>query len=39
MMNENEWKDQVVERGLTFCPTCESTEPTMGACGVGSILV
>ncbi|PLC44530.1 hypothetical protein C0Q88_07575 [Ralstonia pickettii] len=38
-LSSDDWKQKVVEQGLTICPVCESSKITYGACGVGAFLV
>jgi transposase-like protein len=39
MLDDDVWLKKVIDDGLTICPECESTDLTMGACGVSAILV
>lgn len=39
MLDSDEWKARVVEELQTMCPSCESTNVTMGACAIGSATV
>ena len=39
MLNSDDWKPRVAAMSETFCPACESTKLTMGACAIGSMTV
>lgn len=39
MIDSDSWKAKVVKESQTFCPACDSTNVTMGACAIGSMTV
>jgi len=34
-----DWRKEVVDTGVTHCPSCKSTDLLMGACAVGAMTV
>ncbi|MGO4328957.1 hypothetical protein AB4Z48_37105 [Cupriavidus sp. 2TAF22] len=39
MLDPGEWKARVIALRVTFCPSCESTKETLGACAVGAMTI
>ncbi|MEX3840284.1 hypothetical protein [Paraburkholderia sp. BR10882] len=39
MLSSEDWHKEVVREGVVICRACGAPNPTMGACGVGTITV
>jgi transposase-like protein len=39
MLSSDEWRKRTVEGGVVLCPSCNSSNVTMGACAIGAYTI